>query len=119
MRVIHNFLVGEKTIHGLDLLFYGDLPIGAGLSSSASVEVVMAYALNTLFNSGYSKLDLVKLTKKVENEFIGVNSGIMDQFAVTFGEKNKALKLDCETLDYEAVECDLADHLLAILQQLK
>ncbi|EOR96416.1 Galactokinase [Arcticibacter svalbardensis MN12-7] len=115
LGVIHNFLVGGKNVHGLDLLFYGDLPIGAGLSSSASVEVVMAYALNTLFNAGYSKLDLVKITKKVENEFIGVNSGIMDQFAVTFGEKNKALKLDCETLDYEAVECDLADHLLAII----
>jgi len=115
LGVIHNFVADKKEIQGLDLLFYGDLPIGAGLSSSASVEVVIAYALNTIFNTGYSKLDLVKLTKRVENEFIGVNSGIMDQFAVTFGEKNKALKLDCESLEYQAVECDLADNLLAII----
>ncbi|MGV3706578.1 MAG: galactokinase [Arcticibacter sp.] len=115
LGVIHNFVSDQKDIQGLDLLFYGDLPIGAGLSSSASVEVVMAYALNTIFNAGYTKLDLVKLTKRVENEFIGVNSGIMDQFAVTFGEKNKALKLDCESLEYQAVECDLADNLLAII----
>lgn len=115
LGVIHNFVTDKKEIQGLDLLFYGDLPIGAGLSSSASVEVVIAYALNTIFNAGYSKLDLVKLTKRVENEFIGVNSGIMDQFAVTFGEKNKALKLDCESLEYQAVECDLADNLLAII----
>jgi len=115
LGVIHNFVADKKEVQGLDLLFYGDLPIGAGLSSSASVEVVIAYALNTIFNTGYSKLDLVKLTKKVENEFIGVNSGIMDQFAVTFGEKSKALKLDCESLEYQAVECDLADNLLAII----
>lgn len=115
LGVIHNFVTDKKEIQGLDLLFYGDLPTGAGLSSSASVEVVIAYALNTIFNAGYSKLDLVKLTKRVENEFIGVNSGIMDQFAVTFGEKDKALKLDCESLEYQAVECDLADNLLAII----
>lgn len=115
LGVIHNFVADKKEIQGLDLLFYGNLPIGAGLSSSASVEVVIAYALNTIFNSGYSKLDLVKLTKRVENEFIGVNSGIMDQFAVTFGEKDKAIKLDCESLEYQAVECDLADNLLAII----
>jgi galactokinase len=97
------------------MLFYGDLPIGAGLSSSASIEVITAFALNELFVSGISKLDIVKLAKVVENQFIGVNSGIMDQFAVTFGKKNKALKLDCETLDYEAVDCNLGDHLLAII----
>ena len=115
LGVIHNFVQDGKKVQGLDLLFFGNLPIGAGLSSSASVEVVMAYALNELFNAGYSKLDLVKLTKKVENEFIGVNSGIMDQFAVTFGEEGKALKLNCETLDYEAVDCNLGDHYLAII----
>ncbi len=115
LGVIHNFLAQGKKLGGLDFLFHGDLPIGAGLSSSASIEIVTAYALNELFNAGLSKLDLVKLGKKVENEFIGVNSGIMDQFAVTFGEESKALKLNCESLDYQAVECDLGDHLLAII----
>ena len=115
LGVIHNLLALGVKLQGLDLLYYGNLPIGAGLSSSASVEVVTAFAFDQLFNGGISKLDLVKLTKKVENEFIGVNSGIMDQFAVTFGEVGKALKLNCETLDYEAVDCDLGDHYLAII----
>ena len=115
LGVIHNFIKEGKEVRGLDMLFFGDLPIGAGLSSSASVEIVTAYALNTLFDANFSKLDLVILSKKVENEFIGVNSGIMDQFAVTFGEKEKALKLNCETLDYQAVDCNLGDHLLAII----
>jgi galactokinase len=115
LGVIHHFTQLGKEVQGLDLLFFGNLPIGSGLSSSASVEVVMAYALNQLFKGGISKLDIVKLTKKVENEFIGVNSGIMDQFAVTFGEAGKALKLNCETLDYEAVDCDLDGYYLAII----
>lgn len=115
LGVIHNFIQGGKKVEGLDLLFFGNLPIGAGLSSSASIEIVTAYALNTVFNSEFSKLDLVLLSKRVENEFIGVNSGIMDQFAVTFGEKDKALKLNCETLDYQAVDSNLGDHLLAII----
>jgi galactokinase len=115
LGVIHNFLKDGKSIQGLDMLFFGNLPIGAGLSSSASIEIVTAYAINSLFNGGLSKLDLVILSKIVENEFIGVNSGIMDQFAVTFGEKDKTLKLNCETLDYEAVDCNLGDHLLAII----
>ena len=115
LGVIHNFIKDGKQVQGLDMLFFGDLPIGAGLSSSASIEIVAAYAFNSLFSAGYSKLDIVLLSKKVENEFIGVNSGIMDQFAVTFGEKEKALKLNCETLDYQAVDCNLGDHLLAII----
>jgi galactokinase len=97
------------------MLYYGDIPISSGLSSSASIEVVTAYALNDIFNGGYSKLDLVKLSKSVENNFIGVNSGIMDQFAVTFGEKNKALMLNCDTLDYQAVDSNLGDYVLAII----
>lgn len=115
LAVIHYFLQEGKMLKGVDFLFYGNLPIGAGLSSSASIETVTAFALNTLFDAGYSKLDLVKLNKRVENDFIGVNSGIMDQFAVTFAEKNKALKLNCDTLDYEAVDSHLGSHLLVII----
>jgi len=113
--VIEQFLKDSKTLHGLDLLFYGNIPIGSGLSSSASIEVAMAYALNDLFNCGYSKLELVKMCKSVENDFIGVNSGIMDQFAVAFGEKDKALLLNCNTLDYEPVSSHLDDYILAII----
>jgi len=113
--VIEHFLKAGKTLQGLDMLFYGDIPIGSGLSSSASIEVVTAFALNDLFNGGYSKLDLVKLSRSVENNFIGVNCGIMDQFAVAFGEENKALMLNCDTLEYQAVNSNLGDHVLAII----
>lgn len=113
--VINSFVKDGHELKGLDMLFYGDIPIGSGLSSSASIEVVTSFALNDIFSSGYSKLDLVKLSKSVENNFIGVNCGIMDQFAVAFGEKNKALMLNCDTLDYEAVDSNLGDYVLAII----
>jgi len=113
--VIHHFVIDGHPMQGLDMLYYGDIPIGSGLSSSASIEIVTAYALNYLFHSGYTKLDLVKLSKSVENNFIGLNSGIMDQFAVAFGEENKALMLNCETLEYTAVDSNLGDYVLAII----
>jgi galactokinase len=115
LGIIEYFLEGGHAVKGLDMLFYGDIPISSGLSSSASIEVVTSFALNRLMNSGYSKLDLVKLSKAVENNFIGVNCGIMDQFAVAFGEKSKALMLNCDTLDYQAVDSNLGDHVLAII----
>jgi len=113
--VINEFIKDGKDINGLDFLFYGNIPIGSGLSSSASIEIATAYALNTYYNLGYDKLALVKIAKRVENDFIGLNSGIMDQFAVTFGEKDKAIVLDCETLKYKMVDVDLGNYVLAII----
>jgi galactokinase len=115
LGIIEYFLKQGHQVQGLDLLYYGDIPISSGLSSSASIEVVTAYALNDLFDSGYSKLELVKLSKEVENVFIGVNCGIMDQFAVAFGEKDKALMLNCDTLEYKAVDSNLGEYILAII----
>ena len=115
LGVINHFLKDGHQLQGLDMLFYGDIPIGSGLSSSASIEIAIAYALNDLFKTGYSKLDLVKIGKAVENDFIGLQSGIMDQFAVTFGEKDKALLLDCNTLKYDPVSCTLGDYSLVII----
>src|SRR5436309_15489419 len=97
------------------MLFYGNLPIGAGLSSSASIEVLMAYALDQLFQLNIPRLEIASLSKKVENEFIGVNCGIMDQFAVTFGEKNKAILLNCDSLEYRLLPIETGDHVLAII----
>jgi len=115
LGIVEYFLKDGHPLAGLDLLFYGDIPISSGLSSSASIEVVTAFALNVLFKSGYDKLSLVKLSKDVENNFIGVNCGIMDQFAVAFGENNKALMLDCDTLAYQAVDSNLGEYVLAIV----
>ena len=91
---------GYKAAHGFDIVLYGTLPNGAGLSSSASIEVLMAVILNDAFNFGIDMVEMVKMSQKAENEFVGVNCGIMDQFAVGMGKKNCAILLDCNTLKY-------------------
>ncbi|MBB2147856.1 galactokinase [Pedobacter gandavensis] len=115
LGVFNEILKKHKIPTGLDLLFYGNIPIGSGLSSSASIEVAMAYALNDFFDLGYEKIEIPLLAQKVENEFIGVNCGIMDQFAVAFGEEHKALMLNCDTLKHKSVDCNLGDYRLAII----
>ena len=115
LGVIEHFTKDGHEIPGLDFLFFGDIPIGAGLSSSASIEVVTAFALNEIYKAGYSKLELVKIAKSVENNFMGLNCGIMDQFAVAFGEKDKAIVLNCDTLKYNIVPSNLGNHILAII----
>lgn len=99
---------------GFDMLFAGDIPNGAGLSSSASIEMVTAYALNELLGGGMMVLDLIKLSQKAENEFVGVNCGIMDQFAVGMGEKDHAIFLNCLTLDNKLVPFVLNGYKLII-----
>ena len=115
LGVFHELQKFDWLSGGLDLLYFGNIPIGSGLSSSASIEVLTAFALNDYFNLGHDKLELVKLSKRVENDFIGVNSGIMDQFAIAFGETDKAIVLNCDSLKYKIVDCDLGDYVLAII----
>ena len=103
LGVMNEFLKRGYKNSGLEFLYYGDVPNGAGLSSSASIEMVTAVALNDLFNAGLSTLELVKMSQKAENEFVGMNCGIMDQFAVGFGKKDNAIFLNCDTLYYENV----------------
>lgn len=92
---------------GAELLFWGDVPGGAGLSSSAALEVVTGYAVNELLNAGLERIDIVKMGQKAENEFVGVNCGIMDQFASGMGKKDHAIFLNCDTLDFDLVPMDL------------
>lgn len=115
LGVLHHFVADGKQVQGLNVLFFGNVPIGSGLSSSASIEIATAFAFNQYFKTGYTKLELVLMAKSVENNFIGLSSGIMDQFAVAFGEEHKALKLNCDTLAYEAVTANLQDNVLAII----
>lgn len=91
---------GHHIEQGMDIYFKGNIPNGAGLSSSASIEVLTAYMMKDLFQLEISMINLVKLCQKVENEFMGVNSGIMDQFAVAMGKKDQAILLDTNTLEY-------------------
>jgi galactokinase len=115
LGVINELIQNEYSISGLDMLFYGDLPIGAGLSSSASIEVLTAFALREMFGLNISKKEMALLCKKAENEFIGVNCGIMDQFAVAFGKKDKAILLNCDTLEYEYLPLQLGEYVLVII----
>jgi galactokinase len=87
-------------INGFEVLYYGNIPNGSGLSSSASLEVLTATIINTLNGNGENMIELVKLSQRAENEFVGVNCGIMDQFAVGMGRQDCAILLDCNTLDY-------------------
>ncbi|MDF2882729.1 MAG: galactokinase [Clostridiaceae bacterium] len=103
-------------VSGMDILVSGNIPNGAGLSSSASLEVLMAVIIDNLFNE--EKLDrvqLVQLCQKAENTFVGVNCGIMDQFAIGMGRKNKAILLDCNTLNYSYCNVDLKDNCIVVL----
>jgi galactokinase len=100
---------------GMDVLIYGNIPNGAGLSSSASLEVLTGVMVNELLDLRIERLDLVKLGKKVENEFIGVNSGIMDQFAVGMGKENCGILLDCNTLKYEYAPLKLSGYKIIIM----
>lgn len=114
MGVIDQFNKLGIEFEGLDFLYSGEIPNGAGLSSSASIETVTAYALNEIFKLAYERMDLVKLSQKAENQFVGVNCGIMDQFAVCMGKKNHALFLNCATLDYKEVPLEMTGYKLII-----
>jgi galactokinase len=106
---------GWKLPVGMDLYVYGNIPNGAGLSSSASLEMLIGVAVNELFGFNIERIDLVKLGKKVENEFIGVNSGIMDQFAIGMGQTGSAILLDCNTLKYEYAPINLEGYQIMIM----
>jgi galactokinase len=102
------------TIGGFNLVIDGDIPIGAGLSSSAAVECAVAFALNEIFELGVSRIRMVQLAQKAEHVFAGVNCGIMDQFASMFGKKDHAIKLDCRSLEYEYVPISLAGYSIVL-----
>lgn len=91
------------TGQGLDIFVTGDLPRNSGLSSSASFTVGVAYLLNDLWSGELSRIDIVKMAKSVENNFIGLQCGIMDQFAVTMGRADHCIQLNCETLEWALV----------------
>ena len=114
LGVINEFLKKGIKLSGLEFLYYGDVPNGAGLSSSASIEMVTAVALNELFRASFETLEMVKMSQKAENEFVGMNCGIMDQFAVGFGKKDQAIFLNCDSLLYENVPIILTDCSLII-----
>lgn len=97
-------------IGGFNLVIDGDIPLGAGLSSSAAVECAVAFALSEVFELGVSKMQMTLIAQKAEHVFAGVNCGIMDQFASMFGKKDHVIKLDCRSLEYEYVPINLTGY---------
>lgn len=110
---------GHDIHEGIDILIEGNIPNASGLSSSASVELLIGVLLEKMCHLELERLDLIKIGKKVENEFMGVNSGIMDQFAVGMGEKDTAMLLDTNTLEYEKVPVELGEHVIVIMNTKK
>jgi galactokinase len=97
-------------VGGVDCVFGGDIPLGAGLSSSAALETGFAFALNEIFGLNLSKIEIVKLSQMAEHEYAGVKCGIMDQFASVFSETDKVIKLDCRSLEYQYFPIKLNDY---------
>ena len=114
--VLHFLQEAGHTIdRGMDVYVYGNIPNGSGLSSSASLELLTGIIAEKLFDLQLERLDLVKIGKLTENEFIGVNSGIMDQFAIGMGADQRAIYLDTNTLEYDLVPLDLQDNVVVIM----
>ncbi|NMP22866.1 galactokinase [Sulfobacillus harzensis] len=106
-------------IPGMDFLFFSNLPSGAGLSSSAAVEVVTGFALAAILRRPLTPQGLARMAQRAENDYVGVQCGIMDQFAVTAGRENAAVLLDCERLTFEYVPLDLGAYRLIIINSNK
>lgn len=102
-------------VPGFNCVFGGDIPTGAGLSSSAALECSAAKALDQLFGFNIPDLEMVKLCQRAENEFVGVQCGIMDQFASMFGKEDKFFKLDCRTLEHQYLPFDQTIYRLVLI----
>ncbi|MCT2877202.1 galactokinase [Lactobacillus delbrueckii] len=101
--------------HGFNLYVWGNLPYGAGLSSSASIEMLIGHVLTEEYGLEIDPVKLAQLGQKTENEFIDLSSGIMDQFAVNMSKKDQAIFLDCATLQYDYLPLDLGDYEIMIM----
>ena len=104
------------TVKGFDTVFAGNVPLGAGLSSSAALESCFAFALNDLFNDNkIEKFELALIGQSTEHNYCGVNCGIMDQFASVFGKKNCLMRLDCRSLEHEYFPFDAKGYKLVLV----
>lgn len=110
LGVAAQFIKTGDHIGGIDCVFGGNIPIGAGLSSSAAIETGFALIVDQLYNCKKSKMQQVKMSQKAEHEYAGVMCGIMDQMAIVFGKANSAIKLDCRSLEFDYANFHLLDY---------
>lgn len=115
LGVLAGFQKRNLSVKPFKMVISSNVPIGAGLSSSAAIECGLAYAINKLNHHNLPKEELALIGQKAEHDFVGVNCGIMDQFASVFGKKNKVIKLDCNSLEYQYYDADLKDYQFVLL----
>jgi galactokinase len=115
MGILDQLQQEDILLEGVDVVFGGDLPIGSGMSSSAALEAGFALGICSLFNLQKSRQELAQLAHRSSNNFLGIPSGIMDQFASLLGQRGQAIKLDCRSLQYEYVQLDLKDYELLLI----
>ncbi len=114
LGVLHQ-IKENHSVKGFNIVFSSCIPMGAGLSSSAALECGFGYALNEMNSLGLSKKEIALIGQKAEHTFVGVNCGIMDQFASVFGKKNRVIKLDCTTLAHEYHKANFKEYSLLLL----
>jgi galactokinase len=114
LGIIEQIQKNGLTIGGFQAAFGGDVPVGAGLSSSAALECCLLFALNEMYNLNLDRFSIVKMSQKAENEYVGVQCGIMDQFASAFGKEEAVIRLDCRSLEYEYFPFPMDEYLLVL-----
>ncbi len=102
-------------LKGFDATFKGNVPLGSGMSSSAALENSFAFGLNELFQLGFDRMELVKVSQLAEHNYVGTKCGIMDQFTSMFGQEEQVILLDCRSLEYEYLPLSLGDYELLLL----
>jgi galactokinase len=103
-----------SALKGVNLVFGGDIPSGGGVSSSAAIENGIGFAVNELFTLGLSRIDLLRISQKAENNFVGMKCGIMDMFASMMGKQNAVIRLDCNSLEFEYFPFNAPDYRLIL-----
>lgn len=114
LGVIEQFQKRGIKVQPFNCVMAGDVPIGSGMSSSAALESAVSFAINEMNQVGLDKKQLARLAQQAENEFIGVNCGIMDMFASIHGKENNVMRLDCETLEFEYFPLNLGDYKIVL-----
>lgn len=115
LGVIAQFNAAGAAVPPFKMAVYGDVPLGAGLSSSAAIESAAAFSINELFGYGYDRLTLVKMAQMAEHEYAGVKCGIMDMFASVFGKKGHVIRLDCRSLEYAYFPLDIQGYEIVLI----
>src|SRR5579862_6259617 len=115
LGMIFNLQQQGFSITGIDVMIDGDVPLGAGMSSSAAVCSAFGFALNEIFELGLSRMELALLGQKTEHNFAGVQCGIMDEFASLHGKAGQVMKLDCRSLEYEYIPFDFPDYKIVLV----